>query len=108
MANGNRTTSTPRGASVANATKAATDLICQLEDKASTEAFGLGQLAELMEVWGDHIGTPYAGWSNLDMQQIGLRIEYLGGVVKRHAQAIGGLLGDMRDAAERLHRGGAQ
>jgi|HubBroStandDraft_6_1064221.scaffolds.fasta_scaffold90672_3 hypothetical protein len=103
----NHTASTTRGASVANATKAATDLICQLEDKAATEAFGLGHLAELMEVWGDHVGTPYADWSNKDMQQIGLRIEYLGGVVKRHAEAIGATLQDMRNAAERLQRGGA-
>jgi hypothetical protein len=42
------------------------------------------------------------------MQEIGNRVEYLGGLVKRHAEAIGKTLGDMRDAAERLQRGGAQ
>ena len=108
MAKQKHTTSTAHPATMANATKAATDLICQLEDKAATEAFGLGHLAELMEVWGDHVGTPYAGWSNLDMQRIGLRIEYIGGIVKRHAEAIGELVGDMRNAAEQLQREGAQ
>jgi hypothetical protein len=71
MAKGNRTTSTPRGASVANATLAAVERIYRLEDKAAAEAFGLGHLAELMELFGDHVGTPPAVWSNLDMQQIG-------------------------------------
>jgi hypothetical protein len=42
------------------------------------------------------------------MQQIGLRIEYIGGIVKRHAEAIGELVGDMRSAAEQLQREGAQ
>jgi hypothetical protein len=108
MAKGNRTTSTPRGASVANATLAAVERIYRLEDKAAAEAFGLGHLAELMELFGDHVGTPPAVWSNLDMQQIGLRIEYMGCIVKRHAETIGELLGDMRNAAEQLQRGDAQ
>jgi hypothetical protein len=36
------------------------------------------------------------------MQEIGLRIEYLGGLVKRHAEAIGNVLIEIRDTAERL------
>jgi hypothetical protein len=107
MAKQKHTTSTARRATAAKAAPSPKEIICRLEDIASAEAYGLGHLAELMEVWGDHVGTPYAGWSNMDMQQIGLRIEYLGATVKRHAEAIGDTLQDIRNAAERLQRGGA-
>jgi hypothetical protein len=39
--------------------------------------------------------------------QLGLRVEYLGGLVKRHAEAIGNVLGEIRSTAERTQRGGA-
>jgi hypothetical protein len=109
MAKGNSTTSTPRRATAAKATLAsaqASTRICGLEDDAHAEVFCLGHLAELLEL-GDHVGTPHAGWSNMDMQEIGLRIEYLGGLVKRHADAIGLTLGEVRSTAERLQKGGA-
>ena len=32
----------------------------------------------------------------MDMQQIGLRIEYMAGLVKGHAEAIGDMLGEMQ------------
>jgi hypothetical protein len=70
--------------------------------------FGLQHLSELMELLGDCVGTPGASWTDLQMQHIGLRIEYLGGLVKRHADAISLTLGEVRDTAERLQRGGAQ
>jgi hypothetical protein len=110
MAKGNTTASKAPRASVAKViftpAKAA-EIICQLEDKACIEAYGLGHLAELMLLFGDHVGTPYAGWSNMDTQEIGLRIEYLGEQVKRHAATIGDVLGEMRHAAERMTKGGA-
>ena len=111
MAKQKHTTSTARRATAVNGTftpAQAAEIICRLEDEAATEAFGLGHLAELLELFGDHVSTPYAGWSNMDMQRIGLRVEYLGGQVKRHAAAIGDMLGEMRDAAERMQKGGAQ
>jgi len=38
----------------------------------------------------------------MEMQAIGLRIEYLGGLVKRHAEAIGSALVEIRTAAEHM------
>jgi len=108
MAKGNRTTSTARRATAAKATFRPSDILCRLEDEAHAEVFGLQHLSELMGVWGDHVGTPYAGWSNMDMQEIGNRIEYLGGLVKRHADAISNTLGEVRSTAERLPKAGAE
>jgi hypothetical protein len=111
MTKSNRTTSTRPGASVAKVTFSpaqAAEIICRLEDKAETEAFGLGHLSELMELFGEQVGTPFAGWSNMDMQQIGLRIEYLGELVKKHAETIGDTVREIRHTAERMQKGGAQ
>jgi hypothetical protein len=108
MAKGNRTTSTSRRATAAKATSSPSQILCRLEDEAHDEVFGLQHLGELLELYGDHVGTPYAGWSDMDMQEIGLRIEYLGGLVKRHAEAIGNALIEIRTTAERMPKGGAQ
>jgi hypothetical protein len=107
MAKANRTTSTPRRATAAKATPSRKEIICRLEDEATAEAYGLGHLGELMELFGDCVSTPHAGWTNLQMQQIGLRIEYMAGLVKRHAEAIGKTLVDIRTTAERMTKGGA-
>src|SRR5580704_5666710 len=96
MASSNRTTSTPRRATAAKAASSPKEIICRLEDEVSAEAYGLGHLGELMELMGDCVGTPGAGWTNLQMQQIGLRIEYMAGLVKRHAEVIGKALGEIR------------
>jgi hypothetical protein len=110
-AKGNNTASRAPRASVAIVTftpAKAAEIICRLEDKACVEAYGLGHLAELLLLFGDHVGTPGAGWTNLDTQEIGNRVEYLGEQVKRHAAAIGDILGEMRHTAERMQKGGAQ
>jgi hypothetical protein len=111
MAKGNRTTSTARRATAAKATLSLSQVsesLCRLEDEASVEVFGLEHLSVLMELMGDCVGTPGAGWDNMEMQKIGLRIEYLGELVKRHAEPIGRTLIDIRTTAERMQRGGAQ
>jgi hypothetical protein len=52
---------------------------------------------------------PGADWDGMETQQIGLRIEYLGGLVKRHADAISDMVGEIRNTAERMAwKGGAQ
>jgi hypothetical protein len=107
MANRNRTTSTPRRATAAKAAPNPKEIICRLKDEASAEAYGLGHLGELMELFGDCVSTPYAGWTNMQMQQIGLRIEYMAGLVKGHAEAIGKTLEEIRDTAGRMQEGGA-
>ena len=108
MAKGNRTTSTARRATAAKATSSPSQILCRLEDEAHAEVFGLQHLSELMELMGDCVGTPGASWTDLQMQHIGLRIEYCSALVKRHADEISKTLGDIRDTAERLQRGGAQ
>ena len=105
MAKGKRTTtSKARRASVANVTKA-TATICRLEDKAHAEVFGLQHLAALMALMAEHVGGPGKDWSDMEMQEIGNRIEYLGGLVRRHADVTSDTLGEMRSTAERLQWG---
>jgi hypothetical protein len=87
----------------------AAKVICGLEDDAHAEAFGLQHLGELMAIWGEHVGSPGADWDGMETQQIGLRIEYLGSLVKRHADAIIDMVGEIRNTAERMAwKGGAQ
>jgi hypothetical protein len=107
MAKQKHTTSTPRRATAAKATSSPKEIICRLEDKASEEAYGIGHLAELMELMGDHVGTPSNRLSSVEQQELGLRIEYLAGLVKRHAEAINTALGDIRYTAEQARMGGA-
>jgi len=57
MAKGN-TTPKPRRATAAKATPNPKEIICRLEDKAAAEAYGIGHLAELMELMGDTVGRP--------------------------------------------------
>jgi hypothetical protein len=106
MAKANRTTSTPRRATAAKATLQAAESLCRLEDEAHAEVFGLEHLSELMAVWGDNM--PPAGLSDREMLEIGNRVEYLGELVKRHAERIGRVLVDVRSTAERMQKGGAQ
>jgi hypothetical protein len=108
MAKQKHTTSTARRATAAKAAPSPKEIICRLEDKASAEAYGLGHLAELMELMGDCVGTPGARWTSIEQQEIGLRIEYLGALIKRHAEAINSALGDIRAAAEGIYREVAQ
>jgi hypothetical protein len=86
----------------------AAEIICGLEDDAHAEAFGLQHLGELMAIWGEHVGSPGADWDGMETQQIGLRIEYLGGLIKRHADAISDAVGKIRNTAERMEKRGAQ
>jgi hypothetical protein len=108
MARGNRTTSKARRATAAKATIPPSQILCRLEDKAHAEVFGLQHLAELMELMGDCVGTPGASWTDLQMQHIGLRIEYCAALVKRHADEISTALIKIRTTAERLQRGGTR
>jgi hypothetical protein len=103
-----KTTSTSRRATAATAAPSPKEILCRLEDQAHAEVFGLGHLSELMELMGECVGTPGAGWTNMQMQHIGLRIEYLGGLVKRHAEAIGNALVEIRTTAEQMEKRGAQ
>jgi hypothetical protein len=108
MAKGNRTTSKALPARVAKVTftpRQAAENICGLEDDAHAEAFGLQHLGALLVLFGEHIGAPGADWDGMDTQKIGLRVEYLGSLVKRHADATSDTLGKIRSAAERLERG---
>lgn len=61
----------------------------QLDESAHDEVFSLQHVAELLTVFGKHVGTPHADWSDTDMQGFGLRIEYLSGLVRHHADTIG-------------------
>jgi hypothetical protein len=107
MAKANRTTSTPRRATAAKATPNPKEVICRLEDQASEEAYGIGHLAELMELMGDCVGTPGGRFTSLELQELGLRIEYLARTLKRHAEAISTALGEIRYTAEQARMGGA-
>ena len=107
MANGNRTTSTPRRATAAKASASPKEIICRLEDKASAEAYGIGHLAELMELMGDCVGTPSNRLSSMEQQELGLRIEYLARLIKRHAGAINTALEEIRYTAEQARMEGA-
>ena len=110
MAKGHRTSKTRR-ATAAKATltlEQVSTRICGLEDAAHAEAFSLQHLGELLALFGEHVGGPGKDWSDMEMQRIGLRIEYMGGLVKHHADAISETLSDMRGAAERMTKGGAQ
>jgi hypothetical protein len=77
-------------------------LLCDLEDEAHAEVFGLGHVSALMVTWGEEVSAPGKALSDMEMQAIGLRIEYLGGLVKRHAEAIGSALVEIRTAAEHM------
>jgi hypothetical protein len=108
MAKGKVTTAKPCRASAPKATSSPSQILCRLEDAAHAEVFGLQHLAELMELMGDCVGTPRASWTDLQMQHIGLRIEYCSALVKRHADEISTALIKIRTTAERLQRRGAQ
>jgi hypothetical protein len=107
MANRNRTTSTPRRATAAKAPPNPKEIIYRLEDQASEEAYGIGHLAELMELMGDTVGTPSNRLSSMEQQELGLRIEYLARLIKRHAAAINTALEEIRYTAEQAPMGGA-
>jgi hypothetical protein len=96
MANANRTTSTPRRATAAKATKAAIEKLCRLEDEGCAEVENLRHLSALMALWGDHLGG-----------DIGLRIESVAEMVKRHAELCGRVWMDVRITAEGMTKGGA-
>jgi hypothetical protein len=107
MAKGNRTTSTPRRATAAKATLAAAKTLCRLEDEGFAEVENLRHLSALMALWGDHVSGPGKGWTDMEMQEIGLRIESLAEMVKRHAELCGRAWMDVRTTAERMTKGGA-
>jgi hypothetical protein len=107
MANRNRTTSTPRRATAVKATPSPKEIICRLEDKAAAEAYGIGHVAELMELMGDTVGRPGNRLSSVEQCELGLRIEYMAGLIKRHAEAINTALGEIRYTAEQARMGGA-
>jgi hypothetical protein len=107
MANRNRTTSTARRATAAKATKAASEILCRLEDEGFAEVENLRHLSALMALWGDHIGGPGKSWSDMEMQEIGLRIESLAEMVKRHAELCGRAWMGVRQTVERMTKGGA-
>jgi hypothetical protein len=107
MAKAKLTTSTPRRATAAKAEPSPKDIICRLEDQASEEAYGIGHLAELMELMGDRVSTAGAGLTSLERQELGLRIEYMARTFKRHAEAINTALGEIRYTAEQARMGGA-
>jgi hypothetical protein len=107
MAKDNRTTPTARRATAAKASASPKEIICRLEDEASAEAYGIGHLAELMELMGDCVGTPGNRLSSVEQCELGLRIEYLASLIKRHAEAINTALGEIRYTAEQARMGGA-
>ena len=107
MAKANRTTSTPRRATAAKAAPNPKEIICRLEDQAEEEAYGIGHIADLMELLGDHVSIPGNRLSSLEQQKLGLRIEYLAGLIRRHAEVIGNALGEIRFAAEQARMEGA-
>jgi hypothetical protein len=108
MAKQKHTTSTPRRATAAKATKAAVEKLCRLEDEGFAEVENLRHLSALMALWGDHVSGPGKDWSDMEMQEIGLRIESLAEMVKRHAELCGRAWMDVRTTAERMTKGGAQ
>ena len=108
MAKRNRTTSKPCRATAAKATKAAVETICRLEDEGFAEVENLRHLSALVALWGDHVGGPGKGWSDMEMQEIGLRIEALAEMVKRHAELCGRAWMEVRTTAERMTKGGAR
>ena len=107
MAKGNRTTSTAGRATAAKATQEAVKRLCRLEDEGFAEVEHLRHLSALMATWGDIVGSPGKGSSDMEMQQIGLRIESLAEMVKRHADLCGRAWMDVRITAERMTKGGA-
>jgi hypothetical protein len=60
-----------------------------------------------MELMGDRVGTPSNRLSSVEQSELGLRIEYLAGLIKRHAETINTALGDIRWTAEQARMGGA-
>jgi hypothetical protein len=107
MAKGNRTTSTARRATAAKATQESVERLCRLEDEGSAEVEHLRHLSALMAAWADDVGCPGKRWSGMEMQDIGLRIESLAEMVKRHAELCGRAWMDVRITAERITKGGA-
>lgn len=81
--------------------------ILKLEIGAVQEVDGLKHLAELLELLGVSVGTPYQNLSDLEVQKIGDRIEYLSGLVKRHAVAIDSALREIRGTVEQWEGGAA-
>jgi hypothetical protein len=107
MAKNNRTTSTPRRATAAKPAPNPKDIICRLEDQAAEEAYGIGHIAALVELMGDRVGTPANRLSSVEQSEHGMRIAYLAGLIKRHAEVIGTALGEIRYTAEQARMGGA-
>jgi hypothetical protein len=106
MAKANRTTSTPRRATAAKATRATVEKLCRLEDEGFAEVENLRHLSALMALWGDHVSGPGKGWTAMEMQEIGLRIESLAEMVKRHAELCGRAWMDVRQTVEQMTKGG--
>ena len=96
MAKDKLTTSTPCRATAAKATRAAVEKLCRLEDEGFAEVENLRHLSALMALWGDHLGG-----------DIGLRIESVAEMVKRHAELCGRAWMEVRVTAEGMTKGGA-
>jgi hypothetical protein len=55
----------------------------------------------------EHIGTPNAGYSDMEWQTLGSRVDYLARQLQRHCEALKSSLNDIESAACRLRDGSA-
>jgi hypothetical protein len=80
-------------------TDEAPDLAGAIES-ASEQRFNLGHLGRLLLSLGDEIGTPHSGRTDLEWQDLGLRVEYLAKVLLDHVDALDEALEVIEEAQE--------
>ncbi|MPZ34884.1 MAG: hypothetical protein GEV13_28530 [Rhodospirillales bacterium] len=74
-------------------------------DAADDERFNIGHAAALLEMLGDHIGTPHRSRDDLECQTLGVRVEYLAHQIKRHAEDLAAELEKIEKAVMAMTRG---
>ena len=70
-------------------------------EEASRQRFNLGHLGKLLLSLGEEIGEPHAERTDLEWQDLGLRVEYLANQLGAHVEALDEALDVIEEAHER-------
>lgn len=92
---------------VENPTTKNVEKIRETTDDAYFAKYDINHAAALLVMLGEHIGTPDAERSDLEWQNLGARVGYLGRQIQRHCEVLDSELAEIEVAARRLPDGGA-
>ena len=81
--------------------------IRETTDDAYFAKYDINHAAALLVMLGEHIANPHAERSDLEWQNLGARVGYLGRQIQRHCEVLDCELAEIEVAAGRLPDGGA-